>query len=77
MDTKRIFGLDLIRAIAVLSVVFAHSASLLSPFYRLPYVGWFLENCSALGLLGVELFFVLSGFLIGSILIREYMRSAV
>jgi peptidoglycan/LPS O-acetylase OafA/YrhL len=77
METKRVFGLDLIRAIAVLSVVFAHSASLLSPFYSLPYVGWFLENCSALGLLGVELFFVLSGFLIGSILIREYMRSTV
>lgn len=77
MDTKRVFGLDLIRAIAVLSVVFAHSASLLLPFYSLPYVGWFLKNCSVLGLLGVELFFVLSGFLIGSILIKEYMSGAV
>lgn len=78
MEHKRIFGLDLIRAIAVLSVVFAHSACLLTPLFKLPYgVGWFLENCSALGVLGVELFFVLSGFLIGGILIREFMTTDV
>ena len=78
MEHKRIFGLDLIRAIAVLSVVFAHSACLLTPLFKLPYgLGWFLENCSALGLLGVELFFVLSGFLIGGILIREFMTTDV
>lgn len=53
----RIFGLDLLRTIAILCVVVSHYA----PSSKL-VLG---------GLLGVELFFVLSGFLIGGILFRS------
>src|ERR1700683_4648133 len=53
----RNFGLDVMRATAILLVVFAHY------FASTPLQGG--------GLLGVEIFFVLSGFLIGDILIRS------
>lgn len=49
-------ALDGIRAVAVLGVLFFHFG-----------VGWF-----AGGLLGVDVFFVLSGFLISSLLLREW-----
>jgi peptidoglycan/LPS O-acetylase OafA/YrhL len=81
MENKRLFGLDVVRAIAVLMVVFYHSTSLLTPLMQLPYrIGWLFGKIIAitnmLGLLGVELFFVLSGFLIGGILIREFMAAS-
>lgn len=57
----RIFGLDLFRSIAILLVVLIHSDFLLSSnFPQFPYVP--LPD-------GVDLFFVLSGFLVGTILI--------
>jgi peptidoglycan/LPS O-acetylase OafA/YrhL len=55
--SDRNFGLDVMRATAILLVVFAHY------FASTP-----LQRC---GLPGVEIFFVLSGFLIGDILIRS------
>ncbi|MDE0922365.1 acyltransferase family protein [Aurantimonas coralicida] len=64
---EREFGLDLIRAIAILLVLISHGRQLLSqPDSGLPltFGGWY----------GVELFFVLSGFLIGTVFIREYDR---
>lgn len=80
MEHKRIFGLDIIRAIAVSMVVFYHSLCLLEPLIQLPFgIGRFLGKIIAasqcLGGLGVELFFVLSGVLIGGILIREYVKA--
>lgn len=63
----RIFGLDLLRAFAILFVVAEHGLSLLDPYvygYRLGYFDFD----------GVSLFFVLSGFLIGKILLKEINR---
>jgi peptidoglycan/LPS O-acetylase OafA/YrhL len=63
---NRIFGLDFLRAIAIIIVVVGHgkliSAKLNPDFPFIPLPD------------GVELFFVLSGFLIGKILIREVHR---
>jgi peptidoglycan/LPS O-acetylase OafA/YrhL len=60
---ERIFGLDVIRATVVFFVALHH----LSPLVALP--GW-LGRLSTLGSLGVELLFVLSGFLLGQTLLR-------
>ncbi len=64
---KRVFGLDLMRAMAIVLVVFSH-------------VSWIVPNAQGVisdlmgiaGVLGVEIFFVLSGFLIGRIIYRLY-----
>jgi peptidoglycan/LPS O-acetylase OafA/YrhL len=57
----RVFGLDLLRALAITLVVLAHF------FASTPLKFG--------GLLGVELFFVLSGFLIGGILISSFVKN--
>jgi peptidoglycan/LPS O-acetylase OafA/YrhL len=59
---SRSWGLDLVRAIAILSVLLSHGRSLLPDFAGKRFM-------SIGGFLGVELFFVLSGYLIGRILI--------
>ena len=62
---RRIFGLDVMRAVAVLIVVFGHyldHGQLISPWI------YYLKRA---GLFGVEIFYVLSGFLIGGIIIAE------
>src|SRR6476620_3355117 len=64
-DRRRVFGLDCLRALAISSVLFAHGFGLLYP--QMP--AWF-GLLGHGGFYGVELFFVLSGFLIGRILIR-------
>ena len=66
---KRIFGLDLMRALAILMVVFGHCVWIFpegnSIFHQLLVLSSFL---------GVEIFFVLSGFLIGKILYQLYLN---
>lgn len=61
-DDKRIFGLDILRAYAILGVLWSHSAQFIPERYSYVYRNVFLE--------GVDIFFVLSGFLIGGILIK-------
>jgi peptidoglycan/LPS O-acetylase OafA/YrhL len=57
---SRVFGLDALRALAIILVLVAHTWPSKSA-----------TNCAgASAVLGVELFFVLSGFLIGGILVR-------
>jgi peptidoglycan/LPS O-acetylase OafA/YrhL len=69
-ETRRLFGLDLVRAIAILLVLQVHFGS-----YGLRFYGATLPPLiGVLGDLGVELFFVLSGFLIGTLLLEVSER---
>ena len=65
----RIFGLDLMRAVAILLVVYSHADDLL---YR-----YFAVDTSVSDVDGVDLFFVLSGYLIGGILLRTALATSV
>lgn len=63
LNPNRIYGLDILRAFAILFVVFGHGEYLIEKeIYK--YVTFFLFD-------GVSIFFVLSGFLIGAILIKS------
>lgn len=64
---KRIFGLDLMRAIAIIMVMCSHILWIV-PDMR----GITRKLFSVYGILGVDVFFVLSGFLIGRILYKMY-----
>ena len=62
-NSERIFGLDLLRSLAIIIVVVSHTAFILQDsFPGFPYIP--TPD-------GVDLFFVLSGFLIGKILIEQ------
>ena len=62
---ERFFGPDVIRALAIVLVLTSHTIPGGTEFPVLGVVRYYM------GLLGVEIFFVLSGFLIGGILIEE------
>jgi peptidoglycan/LPS O-acetylase OafA/YrhL len=65
---ERVFGLDLVRFVAVSLVLAAHAGDVFYPVWQAPRL---LET---FGVCGVELFFVLSGFLIGGIIIDTLER---
>jgi peptidoglycan/LPS O-acetylase OafA/YrhL len=65
MSESRVFGLDFLRATAILLVLVAHASFMFLPLTHRLEAWWML------GHLGVELFFVLSGFLIGGILVKQ------
>jgi peptidoglycan/LPS O-acetylase OafA/YrhL len=65
---KRNYALDILRGLAVLLVVLRHiplAGKLPQPFRTVQPIGW----------VGVDLFFVLSGFLISSLLFEEQKRT--
>jgi peptidoglycan/LPS O-acetylase OafA/YrhL len=66
---NRIFGLDLMRAAAILLVLAGHCAWIFPAGNNI-----FTALMALSGFLGVEIFFVLSGFLIGRILFRAYTK---
>lgn len=63
---ERIFGLDLLRFFAISYVVLGHSKILIPEAYD-HYIGKIIID-------GVSIFFVLSGFLIGRILIKQLIQ---
>ena len=70
-DPKRIKSLDGLRGISIWAVMLAH----ISAHFQTPLSGHYLHSVlSNLSYLGVTVFFVISGFLITSLLIKEYLR---
>ncbi|WP_439151718.1 acyltransferase family protein [Winogradskyella sp.] len=59
-SAKRVFGLDLLRALAILLVVFSSLYFLVSNTQ-----GLVAQLISISGIIGIEIFFVLSGYLLG------------
>ncbi len=73
MPKERNFGLDLLRAIAITLVIVSHCTYL----FVLESQNHFVLLIRTLGPVGVELFFVLSGFLIGGLLLKEIEKHRV
>ncbi|CAM3417300.1 Acyltransferase 3 domain-containing protein [Flavobacterium longum] len=69
-NQNRIFGLDLMRATAILLVLAGHCAWIFPHGNNL-----FTALLALAGFLGVEIFFVLSGFLIGRIIYRQFTEN--
>jgi peptidoglycan/LPS O-acetylase OafA/YrhL len=66
--TKRIFGLDLLRVISIALVLCSHTSWIYPPSSSL--LSKAVDMC---GFFGVELFFVMSGYLIGGIIFRQFI----
>ena len=66
-QANRVFGLDFLRSIAIGLVLMSHATLLAFPNSISP----FFTIIKILGAVGVDLFFVLSGFLIGGIILKH------
>lgn len=63
--TKRIYGLDILRSVAILMVLYEHSSRFITKWgFAKHYLDFYLD--------AVSIFFVLSGFLIGKIIITSF-----
>ena len=64
-------SIDGIRALAILFVVFGHVYTIQTPLFdgEIMMPSWLRHDY------GVDMFFVISGFLIGSILIKDYQKN--
>jgi peptidoglycan/LPS O-acetylase OafA/YrhL len=69
-SSPRAHGLDTLRSLAILSVMVFHVYT----FHDVGNLPESLRFAAQLGWMGVDLFFVLSGYLIGSQLLRPYLR---
>lgn len=69
-NNRRVIGLDIVRTAAILLVLFRHAGFLLKENVR----GIYLSFIPSLD--GVSLFFVLSGFLIGGILLKTIRQTS-
>jgi peptidoglycan/LPS O-acetylase OafA/YrhL len=69
--TERSLSLDALRALAILLVLGHHFTP---PGENVPVIGELSKAWQRGGWIGVDLFFVLSGFLISGLLFREYQR---
>lgn len=67
--SQRVFGLDLMRAIAITMVLCSHILWIYNP-----NDGFIRQLFALFGFLGVEFFFILSGFLIGKILYNIFIK---
>ena len=65
--SKRVYGIDVIRSIAISLVLISHCTYLLYPNNNTII----LSFIRTLGAVGVDLFFVLSGYLIGGLLLKN------
>jgi peptidoglycan/LPS O-acetylase OafA/YrhL len=70
MANQRSIGLDLLRFVAVLMVIVSHLVMEPAPDHLMPY----LRHVAGYGPAGVNLFFVLSGFLVSGLLFHEYKQ---
>lgn len=67
-SAPRSHGLDTLRSLAIFSVMVFHVYT----FHDVGSLPWMVEFAAQMGWMGVDLFFVLSGYLIGSQLLRPY-----
>jgi peptidoglycan/LPS O-acetylase OafA/YrhL len=63
VSPSRIYGLDILRALAIWFVLYAHALTYIQNIIPIKYARWGMYD-------GVSIFFTLSGFLIGGILIK-------
>lgn len=68
INPNRIYGLDILRALAIWFVLYAHALVYIQEIIPIKYARWGMYD-------GVSIFFTLSGFLIGGILLRTFQEN--